>query len=526
LAWRFRKSKRLPGGFRLNLSKSGLGYSWGFRGFRVGRDSHGRIVRTLSIPGTGLYNRQYLSSGAEPQQNSGRQSLGGCLGTIVFVLLFLAILGKLTESGNTVGLIVLLLVALGGFVILKLQNKPNIRQAEVTPENYQRLGQEVKESHEGFGPEVKQNYEGLGQEVKGMFVDLATPVKNELRKSRGASAYDDIFTGEFFALICRFAALDGTIDASEGKVFLEIFKALHPRMYAGLSPDDAVTLLEGHRQRHPETLQVPIIKSLLFRLTQQAGEQFANSLKGLMYKVALQVALADGPLSPNEQAELEKLRNAPEATAKPTEEDVGVRPPDGDATPNPPDSIPSVGPEHLDQHPIIDPHFTFATGIVTIDILKDKTKEFVELLEPLLKVELQKLGQASNARLLVEQDIRAVIIRAGFSNGSISEYAAHLYLELFTVLHPTQFGQWKTQDALEVLQSMVDKNRDIYIGSPKKPVTLQVLEAFDATHGTGTTKSTRDFLLVIAVFAASKDGKLSDEKTAEIDKLRLAFESA
>jgi hypothetical protein len=177
---------------------------------------------------------------------------------------------------------------------------------EVTPQNYEGLGQEVKE-----------NYEGLGQEVKGMFVDLATPVKNELRKSRGASAYDDIFTADFFSLICRFAALDGTIDASEGKVFLDIFKALHPRTYAGLSPDDAVTLLEGHRQRHPETLQVPVLKSLLFRLTQQAGEQFANSLKGLMYKVALQVALADGPLSPVEQSELEPLRSAPAQNTPP-----------------------------------------------------------------------------------------------------------------------------------------------------------------------------------------------------------------
>jgi hypothetical protein len=62
LAWRFRKSARLPLGFRLNASKSGLGFSWGFRGFRIGRDAKGRTVRTLSIPGTGVFNRQVIST--------------------------------------------------------------------------------------------------------------------------------------------------------------------------------------------------------------------------------------------------------------------------------------------------------------------------------------------------------------------------------------------------------------------------------------------------------------------------------
>lgn len=62
MAWRFRKSARLPLGFRVNASKSGLGFSWGFRGFRIGRDAKGRTVRTLSVPGTGLYNRQVIST--------------------------------------------------------------------------------------------------------------------------------------------------------------------------------------------------------------------------------------------------------------------------------------------------------------------------------------------------------------------------------------------------------------------------------------------------------------------------------
>ena len=34
---RFRKSIKLGGGFRLNLSKSGVGYSWGTKGFRISK---------------------------------------------------------------------------------------------------------------------------------------------------------------------------------------------------------------------------------------------------------------------------------------------------------------------------------------------------------------------------------------------------------------------------------------------------------------------------------------------------------
>lgn len=51
---RFRKSINLGGGFRINVSKSGVGYSWGTRGFRYTRMADGRTRSTYSIPGTGI----------------------------------------------------------------------------------------------------------------------------------------------------------------------------------------------------------------------------------------------------------------------------------------------------------------------------------------------------------------------------------------------------------------------------------------------------------------------------------------
>ena len=54
MGFRYRKSINLGGGFRVNLSKSGVGYSWGVKGYRVTKTANGKTRKTYSIPGTGL----------------------------------------------------------------------------------------------------------------------------------------------------------------------------------------------------------------------------------------------------------------------------------------------------------------------------------------------------------------------------------------------------------------------------------------------------------------------------------------
>lgn len=54
MGFRVRKSINLGGGFRINLSKSGVGYSWGTKGYRVTKTARGTTRRTYSIPGTGI----------------------------------------------------------------------------------------------------------------------------------------------------------------------------------------------------------------------------------------------------------------------------------------------------------------------------------------------------------------------------------------------------------------------------------------------------------------------------------------
>jgi Protein of unknown function (DUF4236) len=69
MAWRFRRGARF-GPFRLNFSKSGVGYSVGARGFRIGKDARGRSYTATSIPGTGIYNRQYSSASRPTAQGT------------------------------------------------------------------------------------------------------------------------------------------------------------------------------------------------------------------------------------------------------------------------------------------------------------------------------------------------------------------------------------------------------------------------------------------------------------------------
>lgn len=54
MGFRIRKSINLGGGFRINVSKSGIGYSWGVPGYRVTRTAKGTTRKTYSLPGTGI----------------------------------------------------------------------------------------------------------------------------------------------------------------------------------------------------------------------------------------------------------------------------------------------------------------------------------------------------------------------------------------------------------------------------------------------------------------------------------------
>ena len=63
MGFRYRKSISLGHGFRINISKSGVGYSWGTKGYRITKTSTGRIRKTYSLYGTGLSYVEEYSTG-------------------------------------------------------------------------------------------------------------------------------------------------------------------------------------------------------------------------------------------------------------------------------------------------------------------------------------------------------------------------------------------------------------------------------------------------------------------------------
>lgn len=79
MGFRFRKSINL-GPAKINLSKSGVGYSFGGKGFRVTKKATGGTRTTASIPGTGF---SYVKeSSKKSRKNTRTQASGGGTGSM------------------------------------------------------------------------------------------------------------------------------------------------------------------------------------------------------------------------------------------------------------------------------------------------------------------------------------------------------------------------------------------------------------------------------------------------------------
>ena len=77
MGFRYRKSINLGGGFRINLSKSGVGYSWGTKGYRITKTASGKTRRTYSIPGTGLSYVSETGQNRNSQRNRSQNNAPG-----------------------------------------------------------------------------------------------------------------------------------------------------------------------------------------------------------------------------------------------------------------------------------------------------------------------------------------------------------------------------------------------------------------------------------------------------------------
>ena len=106
MGWRYRKSLNL-GPFRLNFSKSGIGYSVGGKFARVTKKADGGMRTTSTIPGTGISHvKEYgakqtgAAQGGSPNDSGGSLFKPLLLGALTVCLLIFAVVGCMPHSGD------------------------------------------------------------------------------------------------------------------------------------------------------------------------------------------------------------------------------------------------------------------------------------------------------------------------------------------------------------------------------------------------------------------------------------------
>lgn len=141
MAWNFRRSKKIFPGVRINLSKTGIGFSAGARGARVSRSAKGRITGSVGIPGTGLSYRETLNSkknmvkGNDSKSERNKRFSTGRIFGWAFSLVFLYSGVVNFKSDSTAGLASFLIgIGLIGFLI-RSKNKTNSISSDESDEN-------------------------------------------------------------------------------------------------------------------------------------------------------------------------------------------------------------------------------------------------------------------------------------------------------------------------------------------------------------------------------------------------------
>lgn len=429
----------------------------------------------------------------------------------------------LVASGNLVG--VILGVALAAYLLFRAVSGSRISQSQDAL----------------LAPPPGQPQ--LGIQVKALFDELAVSLKATLLEQRVATAYGNIFENAFLNVICRFAALDGVVKLEEGLVFQSVFAQLHPKDFAGVTGQGAVTLIQGHIQRNPGCVRDPVQSPLLLEIAQESdatrGTHCAEKLSALLYESARQVAIADGPLTAQEQRELAALHavlwcppaaqssNVVAPESRNAGRNIGANPAlqplslqSGAAS-----AIKNDGElQSLDVKPSIPPaegdHPTYAR----FDALASAIKPFVDEMVPPVKAELRKLRMAGAARELLEHDILKVIIQFGFDDSCVSENAGSLYLALFRPLHPRQYAAWNTSNSINLLQNLVQNDPKTYLGPVERPFTLKLLADSGAANRADLVTKAVGFYLEIAECAAGSLGGPSARKQMMLDSFRCSIE--
>ena len=84
MGWRYRKSLNL-GPLRINFSKSGVGYSFGGKGYRVTKTAKGTVRRTVTLPG-GISHVEEYKAGSGPAKKRPAVGRGKIIWGVLIIL--------------------------------------------------------------------------------------------------------------------------------------------------------------------------------------------------------------------------------------------------------------------------------------------------------------------------------------------------------------------------------------------------------------------------------------------------------
>ncbi len=97
---RFRKSIGIGKLFRVNFSKSGIGYSFGVPGARISRSAKGDVKTTYSIPGTGISYTPDKPKNKTKKEKSAIEKESEAMRMIKQILMFLVIMALAYVAKN------------------------------------------------------------------------------------------------------------------------------------------------------------------------------------------------------------------------------------------------------------------------------------------------------------------------------------------------------------------------------------------------------------------------------------------
>ena len=149
MGFRFRKSFG-TGPFKVTMSKSGIGYSVGGKGFRVTKKASGGTRTTVGIPGTGIS----YSTDSKKKKSSGRSKAqsGRGFGAIVKGFLYFIgiclIVGLIQEYWKILlALVILAAAAFIAFTVYRRNKQPSESDPELSsaPELYGADGIDVSD---------------------------------------------------------------------------------------------------------------------------------------------------------------------------------------------------------------------------------------------------------------------------------------------------------------------------------------------------------------------------------------------